>query len=120
MYKIKMPMLPETTLGYVKKILEPHGSTIEVHEQPEEGDRFPCWLLLLPEGTKKEREGFTGAYHEHNKITLPDGLSVSGGRCGELEHYQFSYRRESEMSTYFVYDHHDDKEEQRRLTIQDR
>jgi len=23
------------------------------------------------------------------------------------------------MSTYFVYDHHDDKEEQRRLTIQD-
>jgi hypothetical protein len=74
MDKIKMPMLPETTLNYVKKILEPHGVKIEVHEQPEEGDRFPCWLLLLPEGTRKEREGFTGAYHEHNKITLPDGF----------------------------------------------
>jgi hypothetical protein len=71
---IKMPKLQETTHNYIQKILEPHGVKIEVHEQPLEGDRFPCWLLLLPEGTQQEREGFTGAYHEHNKITLPDGF----------------------------------------------
>ena len=71
---IKMPKLQETILRHVKKILEPHGVTIEVHAEPMEGDRFPCWLLLLPEGTLKEREGFTGAYHDHNKITLPDGF----------------------------------------------
>ena len=74
MDKIKMPMLPETTLGYLKKILEPHGVKIEVHAEPIEGDRFPCWLLILPEGTKKEKEGFTRAYHEHYQITLPDGF----------------------------------------------
>lgn len=74
MDKIKMPMLPEATLRHIKKILEPHRVKIKVHAEPMEGDRFPCWLLLLPEGTRKEREGFTGAYHEHNKITLPDGF----------------------------------------------
>src|SRR5438309_11921956 len=74
MNTIKMPMLPETTLKYARKILEPHVVKIEVHEQPEEGERHPYWLLCLPEGTKKEREGYVGAYHEHNKITLPDGF----------------------------------------------
>src|SRR5690349_19107104 len=74
MDKIKIPMLSEITSKYVKRILEAHGIKIEVHEQPLEGDRFPCWLLLLPEGTKKEKDGFTLAYHEHYKITLPDGF----------------------------------------------
>lgn len=71
---IKVPMLPETTLRHVKKILEPHGVTIDVHEQPVEGDRFPSWLLHLPEGTKQEKDGLTGAYHEHYRYTLPDGF----------------------------------------------
>lgn len=74
MLKIKMPTLPETALRYVKKILEPHGVKIEVHEQPMAGDRFPCWLLLLPEGTRREREGYVRAYHEYYQITLPDGF----------------------------------------------
>lgn len=74
MITIKMPMLPENALGYLKKILEPHHIKIEIHEQPMEGDRFPCWLLLLPEGSKTEREGYVGAYHEHYQITLPDGF----------------------------------------------
>jgi hypothetical protein len=43
---------------------------------PLEGDKFPCWLLLLPDGTSKEKDGFTGAYHEHYKITLPDGFII--------------------------------------------
>jgi hypothetical protein len=71
---IKMSILPENTLKSIRRLLEPHGVTIEVHEQPLEGDRFPCCLLLLPEGSKKERDGLTGVYHDHNKITLPNGF----------------------------------------------
>jgi len=71
---IKIPLLPEKIQELLQKILEPHGVTLEAYEQPEEGERYPYYLLHLPEGTQKERDGFTGAYHEHYKITLPDGF----------------------------------------------
>jgi hypothetical protein len=71
---VKTPLLPETTRKHLQKILEPHAVKIEVHDQPEEGERYPYCLFHLPEGTLKERDGFVGAYHEHNKITLPDGF----------------------------------------------
>jgi hypothetical protein len=73
---IKLPMLLESTLRHTQKILEPHGVKIAVHEEPLEGERFPCWLLHLPEGTRREKDKPTGAYHEHYKITLPDGFVI--------------------------------------------
>ena len=76
MNPIKTPLLPETTRRHLQRIFEPHGVTIEVHDEPEGEEKYPYCLIHLPEGTQKERDGFVGAYHEHNKITLPDGFTL--------------------------------------------
>ena len=55
----------------VQRLLEPHGVTLEVHNEQDE--RYPHCLLRVPEGTRQERAGYL-LRNEYNKITLPDGF----------------------------------------------
>jgi hypothetical protein len=72
---IKIPMLLESTLRHTQKMLEPHGVKIAVHEQPLEGERFPCRLLHLPEGTRREKISLPGLTTNTIKLRCLTGLS---------------------------------------------
>ncbi len=68
---LKTVLLPPATLRVCQEVLAHHGVRMEVHEEPTR--QASCCLLILPAGSRQERDGYVMQY-EQNKLLLPDGF----------------------------------------------